>query len=86
MSANEEIKACLTFCFSIPPKKVFPLVAHLIYCVTKVKEGEMTHVFNIYRLNSSTKVQQESSGLRVYTVDPAVISVYHSKTEQMQNK
>lgn len=46
----------------------------------------MTHMFNIYRLNFSTKVQQESSGLRVYTVDPAVISVYHSKTEQMQNK
>lgn len=45
----------------------------------------MTHMFNIYRLNSS-KVQQEPSGLRVYNVDPAVISVYYSKTGQMQNK
>ena len=42
-------------------------------------------MFNIYRLNFS-KVQQEPSGWRVYTVDSAVISVYHGKTEQMQNK
>lgn len=47
---------------------------------------KITHIFNIHRLNFSIKFQQESSGLRVYTVDPAVISVYHSKTEQMQNK
>lgn len=45
----------------------------------------MTLMFNIYRLNSY-KVQQEPSGLRVSTVDLAVISVYYSKTEQMQNK
>lgn len=29
----------------------------------------MTHTLNIHRLNFSTKFQQESSGLRVYTVD-----------------
>lgn len=48
--------------------------------------GETTHTVNIYTLNSSTDAQQESSALRVYTVDPAVISMYHRKTEKIQNK
>lgn len=57
----------------------------IVWCET---EGKMRN--DLYSQHLQTKFLRRNptkfKWLRVYTVAPAVISVYHSKTEQMQNK